>query len=240
MLFRGGVGHHRRVGRLLLIRHGQTDGPIGDRDRLSALGHAQAAAVGRVFEAAGTTFDRVATGPRRRHRETLAGARSAVFPAETVIDGLDEYPAELLFRDHLEAFAARDASLATLLASGIDDRDRMLYAALGPLGRAWARGEVGGEGLETWIAFEMRVKRAIDQLTADASRGLSVVAFTSAGVIAAATGLALGLPAEKAFDLSLVVRNASSTELLFSRGRLSLQTFNAPLATADASLLTHR
>jgi broad specificity phosphatase PhoE len=225
------------VGRLLLIRHGQTAGPIGDRDRLSPRGHVQAQALGAAWQAAGTTFDRVVSGPRRRHLETCAGSGLV---AGTVLEGLDEYPAELLFRDHLDAFAARDASLAALLANPGDDRDRTLYAALGPLGRAWARGDLAGEGLETWIAFESRVMRAIDEVTSGAARGAGVVVFTSPRVVAATTRLAQGLSPERAFDLSLVVRNASSTELLFSRGRLSLQTFNAPLPTTDATLLTHR
>jgi broad specificity phosphatase PhoE len=69
--------------------------------------------------------------------------------------------------------------------------------------------------------------------------GKTVAAFTSGGVIAAALGLALNLDDEQIIALSWIVRNASCTELLFSRDRWSLHTFNATPHFARGELLTY-
>ncbi len=230
------------MGSLWLVRHGQTSGPIHDRDRLSELGHAQAVALGKAWADAAQDFRRVYVGPRNRHQQSATAAMSAgEWPEPTPLAGLDEYPFAPLFEKHLPLLAERDASVRELLA-GRDQHDpeRAIYSVLGPLGRAWARGEIADPGLESWAQFEARVSQSIATMTADAPRGATIAAFTSAGFVAAAVGVTLGLVPEKAFDLSLVIRNASTTELIFSRGRLSLASFNVPLPTADASLLTHR
>ena len=74
--------------------------------------------------------------------------------------------------------------------------------------------------------------------TDGAGRKKRVVAFSSAGPVAAAMGHALNLDDEKTFDLSWTVRNASYTEFLFTRGRFSLVAFNAAAHLTNPQLLT--
>ncbi len=203
------------VSTLVLVRHGQTDGPLRDRDRLSELGLAQGEAVGETF--GDLPIDRLFVGPRRRHRQTLEAARRPHWPEALELETLDEFPAEKLLRE---------------TATGTE------YTALDTLGRLWARGEHAEESLESWSAFETRVRGALAELTSDAPKGSVRVAFTSGGVIGCAVGAMLGLPSERSFELGLVVRNASRTELVFTRGRVSLLSFNVPLP--DATLHTWR
>ncbi|MEO1001217.1 MAG: phosphoglycerate mutase family protein, partial [Pseudomonadota bacterium] len=66
------------MGEIVLVRHGQASAGAEDYDRLSALGHEQAAWLGHYFEAHGMGFDRVLRGSLRRHRETAEGIASAM------------------------------------------------------------------------------------------------------------------------------------------------------------------
>ena len=64
------------MGELTLIRHGQANSGATteeDYDRLSALGHTQAALLGDWMRAHADPFDLVLSGTMRRHRETAAG-----------------------------------------------------------------------------------------------------------------------------------------------------------------------
>ena len=59
--------------------------------------------------------------------------------------------------------------------------------------------------------------------------GRTVVAFTSAGPVAAAVGKALDLDDETVLRLSWTVLNGSVSEFLFSGDRFSLHSFNSQL-----------
>ena len=80
------------MGEIVLIRHGQANSAARDEasyDRLSALGHRQAAWLGAHMQEAGERYDRVLMGALRRHRETAEGL-GALGPAPEVDARLDE------------------------------------------------------------------------------------------------------------------------------------------------------
>jgi len=104
--------------------------------------------------------------------------------------------------------------------------------------RMWVRRELRLPDLEAWHEFRDRVSRGLAKITDGAGRKKRVVAFSSAGPVAAAMGLALNLGDEETFDLSWTVRNAAYTEFLFSRGRFSLLAFNAVAHLTNPQLLT--
>ncbi|WP_281172852.1 phosphoglycerate mutase family protein [Roseicyclus elongatus] len=65
------------MGELVLVRHGQANSAANDEagyDRLSDLGHQQAAWLGAWLRSHDAPFDEVFMGGLRRHRETAEGS----------------------------------------------------------------------------------------------------------------------------------------------------------------------
>ena len=246
------------MGNLLLVRHGQASFFDANYDRLSTLGETQARLLGGCWARRGLAVSRVFTGPRVRQQRTaeLAGEAFALaggaWPVPLVIEELDEMRIEPLFREHLPEISARHPNLrslgdALLAADGDEARARIFARLFEGVVSLWMKGQLTAEGVEAWSDFRNRVRRSLGQLCGGpnegldrAARGERVAVFTSAGPIAAALQLALGLDDEKAMDLAWRVRNSSVTELLFSGDRLSLATFNELPHLDDPALVTSR
>jgi broad specificity phosphatase PhoE len=101
----------------------------------------------------------------------------------------------------------------------------------------WLTGSIAAEGIESFQDFCGRVDDGLAGLRE--SKGASVVIFTSAGTIAAALRSALEIPPVKFLDLASVVKNASVSELTFSRTRVTPTLFNA-VDHMPRDLWTHR
>jgi broad specificity phosphatase PhoE len=96
------------------------------------------------------------------------------------------------------------------------------------------RDEWQGEGVERVSAFVARVRAGLDRVIGGSASGARIGVVTSAGPIGVAVGLVFGATEHHMVRTSLVVRNASVTELAFrSRDfawhpeRVSLVSFNA-------------
>lgn len=230
---------------LTLVRHGQTQGSWDDRDRLSPTGERQARALGQAWARAGIRPDLVFMGPAQRHLRTWQIACESLrevglpVPEAVTLEGLDEYaPGPLVAA--LPALAERNEDVRALVDAAREG-NAPLYRVLLPLGRAWARGELDGDGVEPFGAFVNRVLHALGQMMKEAPRGSNVAAFTSAGPIGSLVAHALGAPHEKAFELTLSVFNTSQSQWLFSAGgRLTLHGFNAVDHLDEPSLRTYR
>lgn len=226
------------MGTMVLVRHGQASFLSEDYDRLSPLGEEQARRLGAYWASRGASFDEVYAGPRVRQRRTaeLVGeefTRAGLpWPAIEQVEGLDEYDGDAVVRELTPLLSARDERvrlLAEAFAEAKDDPERrrhfqrMFEAVTGE----WLRGSLAAPGVESWRAFHDRVRGAIGGLLAgERSGGRRVAAFTSGGPISIATQIATRAPEDVALELSFRVRNASFTELVFSRGRLTLDAFN--------------
>jgi len=93
--------------------------------------------------------------------------------------------------------------------------------------KAWSLGEIQIEGRSPINEFRGQVRQWFDNLIGEPDlSGQQVVAVTSAGVISALICEVLDLPNSKWHSLLRVIGNASLTELLFSKGRYSLSSFN--------------
>ncbi|WP_158079911.1 histidine phosphatase family protein [Archangium sp. Cb G35] len=237
------------MGVLTLVRHGQTSGEWYDRDRLSELGMRQAERLGEVWAAAEHALEAVYVGPAWRHQQTCEAVRAAYlarglrFPEPVVLPELDEYSAEPLFRVLLPKLAERNDQVRELMESGAlegPDGARRLFRLLDPLGRAWARGELEDPAVERWNSFVSRVEAGLRKMMQQPGRKAEVVAFTSAGTMAVATGLTLEASAEKVFALSLMVWNTACTDFLFSGDRISLRSFDATPHLLEPGLQTLR
>lgn len=218
---------------LILVRHGQATPFEADTDRLSALGEAQARAVGEFLVGQGLEPTDVMTGPLVRQRESARLAREAArgdWPEPVTDPRLAEYDGDGLTHLLAPLLAARDPGFGALLRAYErgrhgPERNRHLQRMLELLVGAYLRGEVTHGQVEPWADFRTRVHAFLSDLLAGPS-GRTVLAFTSGGVIGVTVAAVLRAPDESALALNWRVKNASLTCLTYGGGRASLDSFN--------------
>ena len=219
------------MGTLYLIRHGQASYGEADYDRLSPRGIEQALAVGRW--AAGAKLGALFAGPLRRQQQTARyandGAAGTLPPVQPLAE-LAEYPAFEMLQHMVPRLIAEDRKFEQLTSA---PTPRLLDDAFQTILSKWSRDEWTVEGVERVAAFVERIRTGLDRVLRAAGSGARLACVTSAGPIGVAVGLVFGIPAERMVRTSIVVRNASITELRFrSKGfdwqpdQLSLVTFN--------------
>ncbi|MEJ7602741.1 MAG: histidine phosphatase family protein [Kofleriaceae bacterium] len=223
------------MGTLFLIRHGQASYGEVDYDRLSTRGQEQARAVGAWLSRA--KLDAVYAGPLVRQQQTIGFAREAAagidggaVPEPTTLPALAEYPAFEMLRHLMPKLVAEDPRFAQLETA---PTPRLLDEAFHTILGRWSRDEWAVDGVERVGAFVARVRGGLDRVIRAASSGARIACVTSAGPIGVAVGLTFGIPDERMVRTSIVIRNASVTELRFRRDgfdwqpdQVSLVTFN--------------
>lgn len=182
-------------------------------------------------------FDEVITGPRERHRATAGLALEAVRSAGVSCSApredadFDEHQLEQLLRDHRKALLPHLPEAAAWHEPAGASRSteeahrrfrRLLEAATGH----WLEGGPGAASVESWPAFQKRVRAGLTRIVDREGHGRRVAVITSAGVIGVALQQALGCSDAQAMALSRRLRNASLTEFVFSGGRFTLDSFN--------------
>jgi broad specificity phosphatase PhoE len=219
------------MGTLLLVRHGQASYGEADYDRLSTRGEEQARAVGTFL--AGHRVDQLYMGPHKRHLQTttLAAETAGNLPDVTTLTELSEYPAFEMLQHFMPKLIAEDPKFATLTQNPTRELANQAFHTI--MGK-WARDEWQVAGLERVTEFALRVKRGLDRIVRDVRSGARIAVVTSAGPIGVAVGLTFGASEHHMVRTSIVVRNASITELRFrSRDfdwhpeRVSLISFNS-------------
>jgi broad specificity phosphatase PhoE len=234
---------------LILLRHGQAAAYEPDSDRLTDLGCEQARRVGAHLVAEGTEIDEVWSGSlqRQRHTRDLVGEAfteaGRTWPTPREDDRWNEYDAPGVLGTLLPTLAAQDETFRGLVAAfhdhaGSPDRNRHFQRMFEVLMDRWRTGAVDAEGVEPFLAFHERVRAVLDDLMG-AGGSRTVLVVTSGGPIGATVQTVLEAPAEVALRLNWRVRNASLTEMIFSRGRISLESFNG-VAHFEQRLRTFR
>lgn len=219
---------------LYLIRHGQASYGEPDYDRLSARGREQGAALGRHLANMG--LNALYSGPLIRQRQTVESAAAAAaaaglpLPEPEVVPELAEYQAFEMLKHLLPRLVAEEPRFAAL---DMYRTPRLLDEAFHAVLGRWARDEWTVEGVERVTAFVERVRAGLDRILRSAGSGARLACVTSAGPIGTAVGLVFGASPDRMIRTSVVVRNASITELRFRSGgfdwqpdQLSLVTFN--------------
>jgi broad specificity phosphatase PhoE len=208
---------------LILMRHAQASFGAQTYDALSAIGHQQAGATGAWLRERGQSPSVAWHGPRRRHADTASGVLSAA-----------AMRVEPCMSRELDEFCEGDEVLraAQILSKqpmcGPDapperEQLRWYHEAIAE----WSRGRLEIPGRQGFQPFRAAVRTWLENLIGGhGPSGRCELAVTSAGVISAVVCEVLGLPDSQWHSLLRVIHNASITEVVFSRGRSGLQSFN--------------
>ncbi|MGR3492696.1 MAG: histidine phosphatase family protein [Shimia sp.] len=198
------------MGEIVLIRHGQANSAATDEesyDRLSDLGHQQAAWLGEHLRATDPDFDLVLCGTLRRHRETAAGMGVTPGRQDARLNELDYFN----LSDALER------------ARGVPRPDGSGFAEHVPkVMEAWHAAEI--QGNESFAAFEARVW---DVVMEAAEPGRRVLAVTSGGVIGMVLRHLLGLDPLRMAHILLPIFNTSIHRVAVRPEGAILAGFNA-------------
>lgn len=207
---------------LLLMRHGQAAFGEARYDLLSAVGVAQAEATGAWMRGRGDAPMTVWHGPRQRQAETAARvlAEWGGGPEAVLVSGLDEFAEGEEVLDAACSLFGRPMSGAA--APERREQLRCYEAAY----EAWSRAELEIPRRASYSHFRAGVREWLRDVTEGPS-GQRILAVTSGGVIAAAVCETLELPDVQWCALVRMINNASMTEIVYSRGRMALRTFNS-------------
>jgi broad specificity phosphatase PhoE len=211
------------MGVLLLVRHGQASIDAANYDQLSSVGRRQARAVGERLADADLSVERIVCGTSARQRDTAEALVAALgFPeAQLRTDArLDEF-------DHVALLAAHPS--ARTVAARPTGTEPGVPVALGEAIARWIAADQS-EQPEDEVAYPEShasfLARAVDAVRALTDAPGTSLAVTSAGVIAAVTAAALGLPAERWPSLAGRMVNSSITRMASTDVGGVLMTFN--------------
>lgn len=229
------------MSRVILVRHGQASWGKKDYDRLSDLGHEQAAAVGRELAARGVAPTRVVSGSMMRQRDTATGlVAGADWSHEVVTDSAwDEYAHQGILTAYKPAYRSMTLMKADLARTLRPHRafDEMYAVATD----RWVAGGHDDEYDESFVAFGERVMGGLASVLAGVGRGETAVVVSSAGAISWVAASLLGGGAPVWTSLQRVVANASLTTISVGAGDPVLRTFNDTThLERSADLLTTR
>lgn len=233
------------------VRHGQASFFSDNYDKLSERGEDQARALAKHWLARGIRIDHVFAGTLQRQTRSaeVVGetyrAAGQDWPELTILEGLNEYPADDVMGILLPDLTKRDEKYARLKdeydnADEGTERYRTFHRLLEAVMAVWVAHEYDLEGLEPWSAFTGRVHDALKTAMDVDGSGKSLGVFTSGGVIGVAVQSVLQAPEIKAAELNWRIHNGSVTQFTFSKGRIALDTFNDTAHFTDPELLTYR
>lgn len=222
------------MSRLLLVRHGQARAFEDDSDRLSEAGFAQARRLAEWLAANNATIQETRCGTLLRQRQTMDAMRDVfpTLPAPVIDEGWNEFDSTGVMTHVAPLLAAADSSFAALLQQshahrGTNEANRHFQRMFEVLMSRWVNGEISAGGVKTWVEFQSRVRAALQEIVSASGDSRTVLVVASGGSIATAVQTVLQAPPRTALELNWRMRNTSLTELLYSRGRVSLDIFNA-------------
>lgn len=235
---------------LVLIRHGQAATYAHGADELSELGRRQAQKLGDYLVRTGARFDAAYSGDLLRQQETGAivaevyAKAGKAFPAIETAVGWNEYDAQGVTGALVPVLSAADPAFAQTVqefqaAIGTREQNRYFQRMFEVVMGKWVRDEITAPGVETFSSFHQRVSAARAAIVGDAT-SRRVAVFSSGGPIGACVQSVMQAPLHVAMEINWRIRNTSMTELLYSRGRISLDSFNGVAHIDEPDLLTFR
>ena len=239
------------MSQLILVRHGQAAFLTDDYDRLSPLGEEQSRLLGEFWTKREVTFDAVFTGPRKRQRDTgrivcdTYAQAGLAMPELIELPEFDEYDADGIMKELLPQLIAGDDRYRQLsenfkLSATDADKRRNFQKLFEAVTAKWVRGEVLAPDVESFREFHARVQRGLKRATQDAPSGSRVAVFSSGGAISVSVQLAAQAVEAMVIEFNWRIRNCALNEFVFSKDRLTLDSFNAIPHLDDPKFHTYR
>jgi len=229
---------------LVLVRHGQASFGASNYDELSAVGERQGTLLGEHWLRCGSRFDAAWSGSLVRQKVTAARAFAALGVPDAVVSidpAFNEFDHQQLIRAYFPLVAKEHPELAVNPRTLFSD-PKTFQRLFDLIVACWISNRAGVAPVqETWEAFQARCLEGVRRV-AESGAG-RVVVFTSGGFITAILREALGLGAEKAFQINWEILNASVHTFRLGKRGIILQRFNdvGHLEGAqDSGLLTYR
>ncbi|MCK8517246.1 histidine phosphatase family protein [Methylonatrum kenyense] len=232
---------------LILIRHGQARFGTDDYDRLSDLGREQMQRLADHMRQLPERPGKLLHGSLQRQRESANLLRAAYSgndtpPAVHCDARLDEYDIAGVFWGYLDDVLAARPALAPYRDS-LNDNPQVFEAVYRDVMRTWlADPHPDSRGLQSWAAFQARVRDAVAALEAGQRPNGPVILVTSGAVVASLVGQALALDGQAILGLNRELYNSSISRLRLGGDGMTLNMFNAVphLESADAERLLSR
>lgn len=198
---------------ITLIRHGQANSQAKDEasyDRLSDLGHRQAAWLGTYLRDSHTHHTRLFTGTLRRHVETAEGMGTGLEPVRDArLNELEYFTlAALMQEQHDVPFPLEQAEFTRHLPQVFSH---------------WKEGLIE-DAPESYHSFEGRIKDVITEISDGDGPALVV---TSGGLISMVMAQAMGLGIPAMSRIALAIIHTSMHRLFPIDGHWSPVLFNA-------------
>lgn len=198
---------------ITLIRHGQANSGAKDEtsyDKLSDLGHEQAAWLGAHLRDTNSVHTRLYTGTLKRHIETADGMQTGLTPVRDArLNELEYFTmATLMEQQHGIPFPTEQGQFTEHLP--------MVF-------NYWKDGKLQGTP-ETWENFHNRIESALIEIAEGDGPALVV---TSGGLISMVMAQAMGLGIPAMARLALAIMHTSMHRLFPIGGHLSPVLFNA-------------
>lgn len=239
------------MSQLILVRHGQAAFLSDNYDQLSPLGEEQAELLGDYWTKRNVAFDAFFTGPRKRQIKTgeivVDRYRKAGLTAPELIllKEFDEYDADGIMKHLLPQLMEQDdryRQLQSAFAASETsaDKHKNFQKLFEAITAKWVRGEVLSPEVEAFADFHTRVRRGLERATTGEGSGRRVAVFSSGGAISVSVQLAAKSPEHVVIEYNWRIRNCSLNEMIFSKDRFSLDSFNAIPHLDDPRLHTYR
>lgn len=222
-----------------------------DYDKLSSLGEEQSRLLGRFWKNRATNFDEIYVGPRKRQIRTgeialeHLAAENGSMPEMIVIEEFDEYDGDGIIEELVPIAASQDERIGKLVGEyeqnlGSRERFRYFQRMFESVTKLWVEGQIHSDKVESWRSFHDRVRRGYRRVMSNEGRNRRIALFTSGGPISVAVQLATRAPEQTAIELNWRLRNCSLTEIVFSKERFSLDSFNSIPHLEDPAMWTYR
>jgi len=207
---------------ITLLRHGQASFGAENYDQLSDIGHQQAKWLGNHFKALGLSFDRIVTGTMLRHHQTAEGVLEGLGLTTGKGDisrdehaGLNEYD----FQGLLEPLKQQHSDQWVQTGNAKRDYYYNMKQALS----YWMDGSIETDGNDSWPSFRQRIQSGFDYAHDSSAKKILVV--SSGGPISVILAEVLGLDHQRTCDLTLQIKNSSTSKLLFRRPTQRMSDF---------------
>ena len=230
----------------ILIRHGQASFGKANYDQLSELGKKQAFVLGEYLNKSFDSIQKVYIGGLQRHHETATEIQKAfqkagrILPEFIINSDLNEHHGPQIVRKYFEQLKLTDTAAAEY-ARNFDPSDplqmKQYFKIFNRITLQWAKGEIEDPEIQSWAAFRDQTRRALQHIMENDNGGERILVITSGGPVASLCGESLGITEAKIIGLAQEIFNASYSQILRSREKLSLKNFNKHVYT-DKSLIT--